>query len=218
MWTLIGALALLGLSANEPSALLVVLVVLRSGPSRGLAFVAGWVSALTLVVVGAGFVVRLGFGHREGGPRRGTLLIELAAGVALIVWSAWYWIRSRGRAKSVEAPKYLARLTSIRLIPAFLAGVIACTYPPAIIAGTTLLRSHVSVTGRVAGLLAFVSIGSVMVGFPVAAAYVSPVWAGRHSDRLFDWTLRHRRVLLVTIIGVLGVFIVGRAILHLSRL
>lgn len=217
MWTLIGALALLGLSANEPSALLVVLVVLRSGRSRGVAFVAGWVTALTLVVAGAGFVVRLGFGQREGGPRRGTLVIELAAGVALIVWSAWYWVRSRGRAKSVEVPKYLARLTSIRLIPSFIAGVIACTYPPAIIAGTTLLRSHVSVVGRVSGLLAFVSIGSLMVAFPVAAAYVSPAWAGRHSDRLFDWTLRHRRILLVTIVALLGLFIGGRAVLHLSR-
>ncbi len=217
MWTLIGALALLGLSANEPSALLVLLVVLRSGPSRGVAFVAGWVTALTLVVVGAGFVVRLGFGNRAGGPRRGTLVIELVAGVALVVWSAWYWVRSRGRVKSLQVPKHLARLTSIRVMHAFFVGVIACTYPPAILAGTTLLRSHVAVAGRVAALLTFVGVGSVMVAFPVVATYVSPVWAGRHSDRLFDWTLRHRRVLLVTIVAVLGLFIVARALIHLSR-
>ena len=102
MWPLIAALAVLGLSANEPSALLVVLVVLRSGRNRGVAFVAGWVTALTLVVAGAGFVVRLGLGPRPGGPRRVTLVIELVIGVALVGWSAWYWLHSRGRVNSIE--------------------------------------------------------------------------------------------------------------------
>ena len=218
MWPLIGALVVLGLSANEPSALLVVLVVLRSGRNRGVAFVTGWVTALTLVAAGAGFVVRLGLGPRRGGPRRVTLVIELVIGVALIVWSAWYWLHSRGRAKSIEVPKYLARLTSIRLLPAFFAGVLACTYPPAIVAGTTLLRSHASTTGRVAGLAAFVIVGTLMVAIPVVATYVSPVWSASRSDRVFDWTLRHRRTLLVTILTVLGLIISVRAIVHLTHL
>ncbi len=217
MWSLIGAMALLGLSANEPSALLVVLVVLRSGRNRGVAFVAGWVTALTLVVVGAGFVVRLGFGPRPGGPRRVTLVFELVVGVALVVWSAWYWLRSRGRAKSVEVPKHLNRLTSIKAIPAFIAGVITCTYPPAIVAGTTLLRSRASTAARVTGLATFVIVGTIMVALPVVGTYVAPAWAARRSDRLFDWTLRHRRNLLVAILTVLGLFISTRAVLHLAH-
>jgi hypothetical protein len=217
MWPLIGALAVLGLSTNEPSALLVVLVVLRSGRNRGAAFVTGWVTALTIVVAGAGFVVRLGLGPRPGGPRRVTLVIELLIGVALVGWSAWYWLNSRGRANSVEVPKYLARLTSIRVIPAFFAGMLTCTYPPAIVAGTTLLRSHVSTTGRVAGLATFVILGTLMVAMPVIGSYVSPTWAMSRSDRLFNWTLRHRRTLLVTILTVLGLFIAGRALLHLTH-
>ncbi len=217
MWSLIGALAVLGLSANEPSALLVVLVVLRSGRNRGVAFVVGWVTALTVVAAGAGFVVRLGLGPRPAGPRRVTLVIELAVGVALVGWSTWYWLRTRRHVKSVEVPKYLARLTSIKVVPAFFAGMITCTYPPAIIAGTTLLRSHASNAGRVAGLATFVIIGSLMVALPVAGTYMSPTWAARHSDRMFDWTLRHRRNLLVTIVAVLGLFIAVRAILHLAH-
>ncbi|MEP7046640.1 MAG: GAP family protein [Ilumatobacteraceae bacterium] len=217
MWPLIGALLVLGLSANEPSALLVVLVVLRSGRDRGVAFVAGWVTSLCVVVAGAGFIVRLGLGPRRGGPRRVTLVIELVIGVALMAWSAWYWLHSRGRAKSVEVPKYLARLTSIRRMPAFFAGMIACTYPPAIVAGTTLLRSHASTTGRVAGMATFVIVGTLMVALPVVGMYVSPVWAAGHSDRLFNWTLRHRRTLLITIVIVLGLFISVRAILHLTH-
>ena len=217
MWPLIGALAVLGLSANEPSALLVVLVVLRSGRDRGVAFVAGWVTALTLVAAGAGFVVRLGLGPRRGGPRRVTLVIELVIGVALVGWSAWYWHHSRGRVKSVEVPKYLARLTSIRVIPAFFAGVIACTYPPAIVAGTTLLRSHASTAGRVAGLATFVIVGTLMVALPVVGSYVSPEWSASRSDRLFQWTLRHRRTILTTILIALGLFISLRAIVHLTH-
>ena len=217
MWPLIGALAVLGLSANEPTALLVVLVVLRSGRDRGVAFVAGWVTALVLVVAGAGFVVRLGLGPRRGGPRRVTLVIELVIGVALVAWAVWYGLRSRGREKSVEVPKYLARLTSIRVIPAFFAGVIACTYPPAIVAGTTLLRSHASTASRVAALATFVFVGTLMVALPVVGTYVSPVWAASRSDRLFNWTLRHRRNLLITILIVVGLFIAVRALIHLTH-
>ena len=101
MWPLIGALAVLGLSANEPTALLVVLVVLRSGRGRGAAFVAGWVTALVVVATTAGFVARLGLGPRRGGPRRVTLVIELVIGLALVAWATWYWLHNRARARSI---------------------------------------------------------------------------------------------------------------------
>ena len=217
MWPLIGALFILGLSANEPSALLVVLVVLRSGRNRGAAFVVGWVTALVLVVVGAGFVGRLGLGPRPGGPRRVTLQIEFVIGVALVAFSVWYWIHNRDRARSSEIPRGLARLTSIRVVPAFLTGVITCTYPPAIVAGTTLLRSNASPMARGGGLVTFVVIGTLMVAAPVVATYASPAWAGSRSDAVFEWTLRHRRVLLTTTLIVVGVFISSRAVLHLSH-
>ncbi|HZX53929.1 MAG TPA: GAP family protein [Ilumatobacteraceae bacterium] len=217
MWPLIGALAALGLSANEPTALLIVLVVLRSGRDRGVSFVIGWITALSLVVVAAGFVVRLGLGPKPGGPRRVTLVIELVIGVALVAWAVWYWVHSHGHVKSVEVPKHLARLTSINVLSAFFAGIVACTYPPAIIAGTTLLRSDASTAGRLAGLLTFVIVGTLMVALPVVGTYVAPAWAATRSDQLFNWTLHHRRTLVIVIVAVVGVFIAGRALLHLTH-
>ena len=217
MWPLIGALTVLGLSANEPTALLVVLVVLRSGRGRGAAFVAGWMTALVVVATGAGFVARLGIGPRRGGPRRVTLVIELVIGVALVMWAMWYWLHDRDRAYSVEVPPMLTRLTSIRTVPAFLTGLVTATYPPAIIAGTTLLRSDESTPARVAGLAMFVVVGTLMVAAPVIGSYVSPAWAARRSDALFDWTLRHRRILLTTILIVVGSFVAVRAMVHLTR-
>ena len=217
MWPLIGALAALGLSANKPSALLVVLVVLRSGRNRGVSFVIGWVTVRAFVVVAAGFVVRLGLGPKPGGPKRVTLIIELIIGIALIVWAGWYWVHSRGHVKSVEVPKHLARLTSINVIPAFFAGVIVCTYPPAVIAGTTLLRSDASTAARFAGLLTFVVVGTLMVALPVVGTYVAPTWAATRSDQLFNWTLHHRRTLVIAIVAVIGLFITARALLHLTH-
>ena len=216
MWPLIGALAVLGLSANEPTALLVVLVVLRSGRTRGAAFVAGWVTALVVVATTAGFVARLGLGPRRGGPRRVTLVIELVIGVALVAWATWYWRHNR-ETGSVEVPRILTRLTSIRAVPAFLTGLVTATYPPAIVAGTTLLRSDASTLARVGGLATFVVIGTLMVGAPVVGTYLSPAWAGRRSDAVFDWTLRHRRILLTTILIVVGSFVAVRAVLHLTH-
>jgi hypothetical protein len=217
MWPLIGALAVLGLSANEPTALLVVLVVLRSGRSRGVAFVAGWVVALVIVATGAGFVARFGLGTRRGGPRRVTLVIELVIGIALVAWALWYWLHNRDKAHSVEVPRILTRLTSIGMVPAFFIGMATATYPPAIVAGTTLLRSDSSSVSRVGALITFVVVGTLMVAAPVVAMYVAPTWAAQRSDAVFDWTLRHRRIVLTVILIIVGLFISARALLHLTH-
>ena len=216
MWPLIGAMVVLGLSANEPTALLVVLVVLRSGRTRGVAFVAGWVTALVVVTLGAGFALRLGLGPRPGGPRRITLVFELVIGVALVVWAVWYWLHDRNEARSVVEPKILTRLTSIGWIPATLVGVATATYPPAIIAGTTLLRSDASTIGRLIGLATFVIVGTLMVAAPVVGTYLAPTWTGRRMDLVFDWTLWHRRTVLSVILILVGVFVAVRAVLHLT--
>ena len=144
-------------------------------------------------------------------------MIELVIGVALVVWATWYWLHNRDRAHSVEMPRILTRLTSIRIVPAFLTGLLTATYPPAIIAGTTLLRSDASAIARVIGLATFVVVGTIMVAAPVVGTYVSPAWAGRRSDAVFDWTLRHRRILLTTILIAVGLFVAARAILHLAH-
>ena len=212
-----GALAVLGLSANEPSALLVVLVVLRSGRDRGLAFVAGWITALVLVAAGAGFAARIGLGPRRGGPRRVTLVVELIVGVALVGWSTQHWIRHRGRTHSSEVPRILTRLTAIRVVPAYFTGLVVSTYPPAIVAGTTLLRSNQSISTRLVGLVTFVVVGSLMVAAPVVSSYTSPTWTRERSDSVFGWTLRHRHVLLTTILFAVGLFIAARAVVHLTH-
>jgi hypothetical protein len=217
MWSLIGAMLALGVSANEPSALLVVLVVLRSGGDRGVAFVAGWVASLTVVTVGAGFAMRIGLGPRHGGPRRITLIVELVIGAGLVVFAVWYWWRGRNGAHSTEEPHILRRLTSIGLAPAALAGVVTATYPPAVVAGTTLFRSDASTLARVIALGIFLGVGTAMVVTPVIAMYAAPDWAAHHMDRVYNWTLRHRRILLTTILGAVGVFVMVRSVLHLAR-
>ena len=216
MGSLIGTMLVLGLSANEPTALLVVLVVLRSGRNRGVAFVVGWVAALAVVSAGAGFAARLGLGPHRGGPRRVTLVIELVVGVAMVVWAGWYWLHHRSRERSVEMPRILHRLTSIGLLPAFGVGVLTATYPPAIVAGSTLLRSRQPELARVAGLVTFLLIGTLMVMAPVIATYAAPSWAAGHMDSVFRWTLFHRRNLLTLILTVVGVFVATRAGLHLA--
>lgn len=215
MWSLIPTMVVLGLSANEPTALLVVLVVLRSGRDRGIAFIVGWMTALTVVAFGAGFAVRLGLGPRRGGPRRITLIVELIIGVGMILWACWYWWRGRHGEHDLEEPKILARITSLGLPAAALVGVITATYPPAIVAGTTLLRSHASNVGRLVALSTFVGIGSLMVSAPVMGMYLAPDWTHHHMNRVYQWTLRHRRHALTFILIAVGLFISVRAVHHL---
>ncbi len=146
-----------------------------------------------------------------------TLVIELIIGVGLVGWAIWYWLHNRGRAYSDEVPRSLTRLTSIRRIPAFFTGLVVSTYPPAIVAGTTLLRSNASTAARLGGFVTFVVVGALMVATPIVATFVSPVWASDRSDAVFDWTLRRRRILLTTILIAVGLFISVRALLHLTH-
>jgi hypothetical protein len=217
MWSLIAAMIALGISANEPSALLVVLVVLRSGKDRGAAFVAGWVAALGVVTIGAGFAMRIGLGPRHGGPRRITLIVELVIGIGLVVFAIGYWIRGRNGAHSAEEPHILRRLTSIGVIPAALAGLITATYPPAIVAGTTLFRSDASTPARLIAVSIFLGVGTMMVAAPVVGMYAAPDWTTHHMDRVYRWTLRHRRILFTAILGAVGLFVAVRAGMHLDE-
>jgi hypothetical protein len=217
MWPLIGTMVALGISANEPTALLVVLVVLRSGRDRGAAFVTGWLVALAVVTIGAGFAIRLGLGPRRNGPRRITLIVELIVGIGLVMFAIWYWWRGRHGAHSTEEPHILRRLTSIGRVPAFVTGVITATYPPALVAGTTLFRSDASDIARIIALGTFLGIGTIMVATPVVGMYAAPNWTTHHMDRVYGWTLRHRRILLTTILGAVGVFVAVRAGMHLDE-
>ena len=144
-------------------------------------------------------------------------MIELIIGIGLVIGAIWYGLRNRGRAHSQEVPRSLSRLTSIGLVPAFFTGLVVATYPPAIVAGTTLLRSNASTAVRLAGFVTFIVVGTLMVAAPVVGTYISPAWSGRRSDAVFDWTLRHRHRLLTTILIAVGVFISTRAVLHLTH-
>ena len=55
-----------------------------------------------------------------------------------------------------------------------------------------------------------------MVAAPVVAVYISPTWASRRSDAVFDWTLRHRRILLTVILIVVGSFVAARGLCSTS--
>lgn len=217
MWTLLGAMVALGISANEPSALLVVLVVLRSGRDRGVAFVVGWLLALGAVTLLAGFLLRLGLGPRRGGPRRITLIVELIVGIGLVLFAIWYWWRGRGGAHSTDEPHILRKLTSIGRVPALLTGMFVATYPPAIVAGTTLFRSDESNVVRLIALGTFLGIGTIMVATPVMGMFVAPNWTNHHMGRMYSWTLRHRRVLLTVVLGAVGLFVAIRAGMHLDE-
>jgi hypothetical protein len=154
--------------------------------------------------------------HRRG-PRRITLIVELVIGIGLVVFAIGYWIRGRNGAHSTEEPHILRRLTSLGMIPAALAGVITATYPPAIVAGTTLFRSDASTVARLVALSIFLGVGTLMVGAPVVGMYAAPDWTSHHMDRVYNWTLRHRRILFTVILGAVGLFVAVRAGMHLDE-
>ena len=70
---------------------------------------------------------------------------------------------------------------SIGVFPAFLTGMITSTYPPAIVAGPTLLRSRASSVARSGCLATSVVLGTLMGAAPVAATYASTESPGARS-------------------------------------
>ena len=140
--------------------------------------------------------------------------VTLVSGVVLLLVGAWFTVRSRSAA-GVREPSWMARLDHMEPWPAFLLGMFLPTYLIAVAAGAHIVGTHPGTTEAVAGMLVFLAIGTSTVYIPIVLARVGPERSEPVRARLRNWLVRNWRVVGGVLLVVVGVVLVGKAVVAL---
>jgi Sap-like sulfolipid-1-addressing protein len=191
----------------------IVLLTMPSGRWRAIAFVAGWVLAIT--VIGAVSVLVLhgqDFSRHETTPSRAASAVEIVVG-CLIVLGSIRAIRRRGdREASGETPKWLERLDQTNWLLGVLVGAFMLTYSLTLVAAAEIMKAHVSTADSVVAFAVFALASITSIVAPIAVALVAPE---RSAERLAEWRkwlLGHSRTIGLVALMVIGAVLAARGI------
>jgi hypothetical protein len=196
--------------ALQPFRLSAFLLILsaKSGTSKGLGFIVGWLTCLVLVIaavvlITGGKPVRL-----RTVPSAVVLTIKLALGIALIVLAAVQWQR-RNRAR--RTPAWLARLDTMS---PWTAALIAAIMQPGTLvaaAAVTAAQARVSSAGDYLALALFCLLAtSSFIVLELYAVYVPA--ASTRLAALRSWLDRHGNEVIIIVCLVLGAWLTGQSI------
>lgn len=209
--------------AISPLPLIAVILMLATprGRTNGIAFTAGWVVSLAVLVT---VVVVAGSGadaDGDGGPATWTLWLKLGLGVLFVLLAARQW-RSRPRAgEEAGEPGWMKAIDSFTPAKsAGLAALLAVANPKNLVlavGGAVSIASSSATTGgmSVAAVL-MVLIASLCTLLPLSVY----VFGGDRSARVLGgwkaWMGRHNAAVMTVVLVVLGAKYVGDAISGLS--
>lgn len=204
-------------AAASPLGLAATLTVLRTGRAQALGLAAGVVigqllACAALVLIGVASV-----GHRPKRPHVEGVL-ELAVGVSLLVLALVVHRRpDRAEAESVRSRQILDRLRRVRVATDFVAGVALGVGGPKRLILTGLASASITAAGVTGGqdlvlVLWYCALATVVVWAPVLAAIVMGERAVDLLDRGFRWLTRHQRPVTVSVLLVVGAFLVAHGL------
>jgi hypothetical protein len=199
----------------QPLPLLAFILVLSAdrGLRKGLAFLAGWLLSLIVVIAVA---VALTGGQpvqTNSAPSTAGLAIKLAIGVFLVVWGAHH---RKKIGRPMTQPKWMGRLDTISLPFAVGLGAFLQPWPLVFAGAVTVLDAQVANAGEVAALVGFCLLASsTLLAIELHAAF-SPEAARRRLASLRQWISSHRDQAVVVISLLLGFWLMGNSIYLLA--
>ncbi|MGW4895804.1 GAP family protein [Kitasatospora sp. NPDC004240] len=207
--------------AISPLPLIAVILLLATprGRADGLAFAAGWITALTGVVA---VVVVAGSGpHTADGRPAWSYWLKLALGVLFLLLAAKQW-RERPRAGRVTAPPAWMRAVD-RFTPGRSAGlgvVLAAANPKnlalAIGGAVSIATSGASDVGKTLAAALMVIIGSLCVLLPIGVHLLGGDRSARVLGEWKAWMAAHNAAIMAAVLAVLGAKYVGDALTALA--
>jgi hypothetical protein len=205
------------IAAASPLGLAATLTVLGTGRVRALAFAAGALAGqlaacAVLVLIGTASVE-----HRTTRPRVEAIL-ELAIGVALLLFAFRIHRRpDRPHPHSGRSQEILDRLRRVRPTTAVVAGLALGVGGPKRLVLTGLAAASITAAGVDGGkdaalVVWYCALATVVVWAPVLAEIVVGDRAVDALDAGFRWLTRHQRPVTVTLLLVVGSFLVAHGI------
>jgi len=215
MSDLVRTLILCGiLSGTQPVTVMGLLLVMAGGVDsrrKGLSYLAGAFLVESGIVLFASLVLG-GTVSNISVPGRLFLIIRLALGVALVV--VGFLMRKPPKKPQPEVPKSLERLQGMGPGKSFLAGMALADYQGPVVGSLAISASTVGTSGRIAAWALYTLLAS---GIPLIMFVVV-----RRSQKAMDkmnnatgWVMQHRRQLVSWFGLILGVLLIGDAIVGL---
>ena len=110
----------------------------------------------------------------------------------------------------------MARLDHMEPWPAFLLGMFLPTYVIAVAAAAHIVGTHPGNAAAVGAMLVFLVVGTSTVYVPILLAQVAPKRSGPARTRLRDWLVRNWHLVGAVLLLIVGVFLIGKALVELS--
>lgn len=222
MQTLIVSVALLGLAVafSSPTSVLAVYVILAmpSGLRRAVAFVGGWVATIALIGVLVVVFPSFNFHSSRTTPSRAASTAELLLGAGLVLAAILLHRRPATEQPKDPVPEWLVRLVGRHWAVALVAGGVMLTYSVTIVAVLEILKANVDALDRAVAMAVFALTSIVTITAPIAYTVLAPDRAKADLERSRRWLIRHSRTIGVTLLAVIGVAIMLKAIYDLAAL
>jgi hypothetical protein len=197
-------------------ALLVVLVTPRAVPN-GLAFTAGWATAL--LAVGAGMVALISSGVAPDEQAGAVTALEAVVGLGLIAIAVQQWRRRPRAGTLAEVPGWLLLADRCTPLRAFVMGTVMILANPKNLTLTAAASDAVADSASTAGaqvpaLVLFAVVGSLGLAVPLVLRVAVGARAVGTLTRWRRWLMLHGTPLGCLLVAAIGLVLVARAAVH----
>ncbi|WP_137991018.1 GAP family protein [Streptomyces vilmorinianum] len=209
-------LIIIGLAITlEPFPVMGFILLLSSdkGVRKGLAFIAGWLACLVLVI---GCVLLFTGGSPpkpHTAPSTGSLAVKLAIGLGLIAYGVH---RQRKAGHPREDPAWLGKLRHVS--PWSAAGMAVLLQPWGLVAAgaTTVMNANLSHALTWLTLVLYCLLATATLLAMELYATFRPARAGARLQTMLTWITSHEDQAVVLLSLALGFWLVGRSIYELA--
>jgi hypothetical protein len=188
----------------------VLLVASKGGLAKAIAFVAGWVLALTAVSICTIALYPKTPQAASGSPW--TSWVQIVSGVAL---GGWLLVRSRrpavaksNRQPQDAQPKWMAQLDSMPPLPAFVLGAFLPNYAIVVAAVGNVVAAGLSQTQAAVVLFAFIVVGSAGVAAPLLVLVFRRQDAPGIYQAWRAWLVTNGHKLLTVVLAVVALILI----------
>jgi hypothetical protein len=209
----------------------VLLVASENGVPKTIAYVAGWVCALTAVA--ALTIALYPQTPKVASTATWTSWVQIAAGVAL---GGWLVVRSRrpiaetsgaqpsgtpssggqpSGPSSGAQPRWMARLDSMSPLPAFVLGAFLPNYAIVVAAVGNIVQAGLSRAWAAVVLVLFIAVASAGVAAPLLVLAFRREEAPAIHQRWRAWLVANGQALLTVLFAVVAVVLIGKGIVGL---
>jgi len=190
----------------------VLLVASEGGVAKAMAYVAGWVLALSAVAIAT--IALYPNKPKMASSSPWVSWVQIAAGVAL---GGWLLVRSRRPivTKSQAQPKWMGRLDSMSPAPAFVLGAFLPNYAIVVAAVGNVIQAGLPQARAGLVMALFIVVASAGVAMPLLLIVIRRDDAPAIHQRWRAWLVAHGQALVRAVLAVVAAVLVAKGIVGL---